>query len=113
MDHDGIVSTISDSIIYHNIPMPPAHGRESFIAAIEPMFAISKEIKWEASLIAETKSGEVLTERTDTFRLKSGKLISMRVMGVFEWTKGGELFRWRDYFDLAEFEMQVATQAPG
>lgn len=108
MDLGGVIDTASPDIIYHNIPMPAAHGRDSFKAAIEPMFSMSREITWEASIIAEAAQGEILTERIDAFRLESGKQVAVRVMGVFEWAENGELLRWRDYFDLAEFEMQIS-----
>jgi limonene-1,2-epoxide hydrolase len=44
----------------------------------------------------------VLTERTDNFHDKDGKLlVSIKLMGVFE-MDGDKIVSWRDYFDTAE-----------
>ena len=44
----------------------------------------------------------VLTERTDNFHDKDGKLlVSIKLMGVFE-MDGDKIVSWRDYFDTAK-----------
>ena len=44
----------------------------------------------------------VLTERTDNFHDRDGKLlVSIRLMGVFE-MDGPRIVSWRDYFDTAK-----------
>lgn len=107
IDLDAIVDAADDDIVYHNIPMDMVVGKDSFRAAISPLVQMATDIIWETPLIAETSSGEVLTERVDTFVLASGHRITVRVMGVFEWTSHGKLAKWRDYFDLAEFQRQM------
>ena len=106
-DVNTIVGTVSEDIAYHNIPMEPVNGRAAFEQAISPFIGMANEIVWETLFIAESESGEVLTERVDHFHLKSGETVSMRVMGIFEWSTTGELLKWRDYFDLAEFRDQM------
>ncbi|MEM7007126.1 MAG: limonene-1,2-epoxide hydrolase family protein [Pseudomonadota bacterium] len=108
IDLDAVVDAADEDIVYHNIPMDVVVGKNSFRAAISPLVQMATEIIWETSLIAETPSGEVLTERVDTFVLASGYRITVRVMGVFEWTPHGKLAKWRDYFDLAEFQRQMS-----
>jgi limonene-1,2-epoxide hydrolase len=49
----------------------------------------------------------VLTERTDKF-LVGGTWRAIRVMGTFEVNTEGKIARWRDYFDLAEFQREFA-----
>jgi len=56
--------------------------------------------------IAETKTGNVLTERTDRFLIK-GKWVEVPVMGAFE-LRDGKITAWRDYFDVN----QVINQWP-
>lgn len=107
IDLDAIVDAADEDIVYHNIPMDVVVGKNSFRAAISPLVQMATEIIWETSLIAETPSGEVLTERIDTFVLVSGHRITIPVMGVFELTPHGKLAKWRDYFDLAEFQRQM------
>lgn len=106
LDLDAIVDLADEDIVYHNIPMDVVVGKNSFRAAISPLVQMATDIIWETPLIAETPSGEVLTERIDTFVLVSGHSITIPVMGVFEWTPHGKLAKWRDYFDLAEFQRQ-------
>ena len=65
------------------------------------------EVKWEVSFIAEDENGVVMTERVDTF-IYGDKRISLPVMGTFEF-EGDSLVKWRDYFDLREFENQMAA----
>ena len=48
----------------------------------------------------------MLTERTDIMMM-SGKKVAVRVMGVFEF-KDGLISAWRDYWDLAQFQSQMA-----
>lgn len=106
-DIEAIVDAIDEGIVYHNIPMDVVSGKDAFRAAISPLLQMAEDVNWETPLIAETSSGEVLTERIDTFMLSSGDRITVRVMGVFEWTPSGKLAKWRDYFDLAEFQAQM------
>ena len=56
--------------------------------------------------IAESADGVGLTERTDRF-LIAGKWIELPVMGAFE-LRDGKICAWRDYFDMAQFQRQMA-----
>ncbi|MEM8800827.1 MAG: limonene-1,2-epoxide hydrolase family protein [Pseudomonadota bacterium] len=107
MDIEAIVADADENILYHNIPMDPVIGKVAFRATISPLLRMATHTNWETPLIAETASGEVLTERVDTFVLATGGEVTIRVMGVFEWTATGKLAKWRDYFDLAEFQSQM------
>ena len=51
----------------------------------------------------------VLTERVDRF-LMNGQPIALPVMGTFE-VRGGKIAAWRDYFDLADYQRQLAAAA--
>ena len=48
-----------------------------------------------------------MTERVDAFEF-GAKRIALPVMGTFEFADG-KLSKWRDYFDLREFENQMAA----
>lgn len=102
-DLDSIVGQVAEYIFYHNIPMEPVRGRNALKEFIAPLLAGAEKIEWQIHQIAETSGGAVLTERTDTFFMKTGDNICVRVMGVFEFNTVGEISQWRDYFDLAEF----------
>jgi limonene-1,2-epoxide hydrolase len=106
-DIDRICALVAPDIFYHNIPMQPVNGLAAFRAGFATFLAMSDRIVWDTPLIAEAGNGAVLTERVDTFYLKNGKTLSVRVMGTFEFDAQGLLTKWRDYFDMAEFTSQM------
>lgn len=106
-DIDAILAAVSDDIFYHNIPMEPMTGKAALQHFAGPFLAGAERVEWEVHHIAETSEGAVLTERTDGFYMKGGKTISVRVMGTFEFDETGRISKWRDYFDLAEFQSQM------
>jgi limonene-1,2-epoxide hydrolase len=50
----------------------------------------------------------VLNERIDVFRHHNGGTITLPVMGTVT-VEDGKITVWRDYFDPADFERQLAT----
>ncbi len=108
IDLDAIEAACAPDIFYHNIPMQPVHGRAGLRAFAGPFLAGCDKVVFDILHIAETGAGAVLTERIDTFHLKTGKVASIRVMGTFEFDGQGLICQWRDYFDLAEFRNQLS-----
>jgi limonene-1,2-epoxide hydrolase len=106
-DVEGIISSFSDNPFYHNIPMAPLTTKESIRGFVEPFLGAVTKVEWKVLFIAEDENGAVLTERVDNFEF-GDKLVSVPIMGTFEF-EGDKLVRWRDYFDLAEFERQMAA----
>ena len=107
MDIDALVDAADDNIFYHNIPMEPVTGKQAFREGLTPFIGMSEKIIWDTLHIAESSDGVVLTERVDHFHLAGGIKISVRVMGTFEFNSNGKLIKWRDYFDLGEFQSQM------
>ena len=107
LDVEGIMATFSDSAFYHNIPMEPLSGIDAIRGFIESFMEPITEISWALHFIAEDENGVVMTERVDTF-IFGDKRVVMPVMGTFEF-ENGKLTKWRDYFDLCEFENQMAA----
>ena len=105
---DEIMSYFSDDAVYINIPMdPPNRGKEMIRKTIEGFLGMAQGIEFVVHHTAENPAtGVVMNERTDRFRVND-KWIEARVMGVFE-IRGGKIAAWRDYFDLAEFQSQMA-----
>jgi limonene-1,2-epoxide hydrolase len=105
-DIDRILSQMSPDVFYHNIPMEPLIGRDAVRAMLVGFLGNATEVQWTIHHVAETPSGVVLTERTDDFQM-GPKRLSLRVMGTFEF-RDGLIFSWRDYFDLGQFQSQMA-----
>lgn len=104
-DLEGAFALMADDIIWHNIPMEPAVGIEGCRALME-QFPPSEGIEFETHFIMASGNA-VMTERTDRF-LIGGKWRAIRVMGIFETNDAGKIAKWRDYFDLAEFQREFA-----
>ena len=108
-DIEGILSTFSDDPFYHNVPMEPLTSKDGIREFVEGFMGPVTKVQWQVLFIAEDEKGVVLTERIDTFEF-GDKSISLPVMGTFEF-EGDELVRWRDYFDLGDFQNQMAALA--
>lgn len=101
-DLDAIVGYFTEDAVYHNIPMPPAEGREAirefiagFMAAFDGIdFTVHRQIAQ-----GDARSCTVMNERTDVMRRQDGLEIELPVMGVFE-VRDGRIAAWRDYFDM-------------
>jgi len=85
----------------------PVTGQAAVRATIEGYARLASEIEWVLHRIAETAAGEVLTERTDRFKI-AGRWVELPVMGSFE-LRGGKIDAWRDYFDMAQFQKQLPS----
>lgn len=106
-DVDGIIDAFSDAPFYHNIPMEPLTSKASIREFVEPFIEPATAVKWDLLFIAEDSTGVVMTERVDAFEF-GDKRIALPVMGTFELVNG-KIAKWRDYFDLAEFQRQAAA----
>ena len=107
MDIERILACFTATAVYHNIPMEAVTGQDNIRAALQPFLAGSTAVQWDLISIAENAQGHVLTERVDKFEI-GGKWISIAVMGIFE-VVDGKIDAWRDYFDLAQFQGQMAS----
>lgn|SRR5690606_8967992 len=88
---------LTDDIIYHNIPVDPLVGRDTVIGMWQMFFEAIEQVEFEMLHIVD-KGDVVLTERVDRFRMKSGKICDLPVMGTFE-LRDGKIAQWRDYYD--------------
>lgn len=103
-DLDVICSAFADDAVYHNVPVAPIEG----IAGIRAIFQAFLEAFAEAKLDIVTLAAEpglVLAERVDYFTMNDGRKVVLPVNGVFE-VRDGNITRFSDYFDLADFEKQ-------
>lgn len=104
-DIDAIMAFFTEDAIYHNMPMGPAQGTDAVRNIIAMFLAPAETLDWEILNIAQT-GDTVLTERDDRFMI-GGKDVALPVMGAFD-MKDGKIAAWRDYFDMAAWQNQVA-----
>lgn len=104
-DVEGAVRLVTDDCEYDNVPMSKVVGPEAIAALLGPMLTSCSEVEWVVHRqVAE--GALVLNERLDRFLLPSG-WVEVPVCGVWE-VVDGRIRLWRDYFDLATFEGQLA-----
>lgn len=99
-DVDELVGFFTEDAVYHNIPLPPAHGTDAIRASLAAFVPGSPEIEFEILHMAST-GPVVFTERIDRMTF-NGRAVELPVAGVFE-VDGGRIRAWRDYFDMQMF----------
>jgi limonene-1,2-epoxide hydrolase len=107
-DIDRVLDLADPAIVYQNVPLPPARGREAF----------ERQMRWFERYVTEfavdlthaaAEGPIVLTERTDVMRI--GRLqAEFWVCGTFE-VRDGKVVLWRDYFDYAAVAAAFAKGA--
>ena len=96
-DVKTIESLLADDVVYHNVGMAPAVGKEASLASIQGFLDMSESLVFDIHRIA-ADGDTVLTERTDTF-VMNGLTAPVAVMGTFD-LRDGKIVAWRDYFDM-------------
>jgi len=98
-DPEVLRALLTEDVVYHNVGMAPAVGRDRTVAEIEghwKMFTRSYEFR----ILHLAVAGDVvLTERVDVLT-GDAVAMSLPVMGTFE-VVDGKIAHWRDYFDSA------------
>ena len=107
IDLERIMGFFAEDAVYHNIPVQPVRGTAAIRGVLQGFMGMASEVNWIVHNLAETRDGVVLTERTDRFLVR-GKWIELPVMGSFT-IRGGRISAWRDYFDMKQFQDQVAS----
>ena len=110
-DGEAITAAFADDAVYHNVPMAPIVGNPAISAAIVRLVSGMSDVAWEIVHIAEGRNGTVLTERVDALRM-ADRSVSLPLMGVFEF-RCGLITRWADYFDLGQYQAQLAGNVAG
>ncbi len=102
------LAMLADDVLYDNVPLPDMSGRDN-VRKFHADFGIGTAFKvdWQVTRIAAS-GNVVLNERIDIFTHESGGQITLPVMGTLT-VENGEITLWRDYFDLASFEQQLAA----
>jgi limonene-1,2-epoxide hydrolase len=96
-DVDTIGRLLADDVVYHNVGMEPAVGKEASLASIQGFLDMSESLAFAIHRLA-ADGDTVLTERTDIFTI-NGVKAPIPVMGTFD-LRDGLIVGWRDYFDM-------------
>ncbi|MFQ5380341.1 MAG: SgcJ/EcaC family oxidoreductase [Dehalococcoidia bacterium] len=100
LDTEELMSFFTDDAVYHNMPGPPAEGRDAIRQAIAGFLGGWERTEWEVLNLAEA-GATVFAERVDRTDA-GGRHVDLPVTGVFE-IEGGKIRAWRDYFDLGTY----------
>ena len=103
-----IESLLADDVVYHNVGMAPAVGKEASVAMIQGFLDMAEKMTFEIHRIA-ANGDSVLTERTDTFTI-NGADSPVAVMGAFD-LREGKIAAWRDYFDMGLITKMMSGEA--
>lgn len=104
-DMEAMYAMCAPTVVWHNIPMEPIKGVAAMRAAVAGFMGPVAACDWQIHAIA-ADDGVVLTERTDAFHLKDGRIAALPVMGTFEIDSDGKIAAWRDYFDMGQFQRE-------
>lgn len=105
-DVTAAAAMVSPTISYENMPMQPIVGRDAMVATLEMFLGTASEVDWV--IVRQHEIGNVVfNERIDRFQIGDGWL-ELPLAGVFEIGDDGLITLWRDYFDLASYQRQLA-----
>ena len=107
-DLEAIYSFMDEDIVWEDVPLSTVKGIDQVRAKMAGFPGV-EACGFDTHHIA-ANGNVVLTERTDWFEMK-GKRRVIRVMGTFELNEHGKIARWRDYFDIAEFQREFGDLA--
>lgn len=95
-DIDEALGYAAEDIVYQNVPLPPARGKQAFAKQMRGMAKYGTGFEGRIHNIA-ANGNVVLTERTDVLKVKKWEA-AFWVCGTFE-VRDGKIVLWRDYFD--------------
>jgi limonene-1,2-epoxide hydrolase len=101
------LAMLSEDVVYDNVPYPDIHGRDA-VRKFHVDFGMGTTFRADWKIVNICAAGNVvLNERVDDFHHSSGAVISLPVMGTLT-VDDGKITIWRDYFDAAAMERQLA-----
>ena len=105
-DVDAAVALTTPDVSYENMPIEPIVGHDGLRATLDMFLAPASEVDWQ--IVRQFEVGStVMHERLDRFKIGNGWL-DLPIAGVFEVTDEGLISLWRDYFDMATYQRQLA-----
>lgn len=111
-DLDAVAARLSPDIVWHfsATTKPPAIGREASIAFLTAYGQVSTHSRLRLFTHAET-SGRLFYEAAEDFDTPDGRRVLVPYAGIVDFSPDGLITGWRDYFDRALIDGQVAGTA--
>jgi limonene-1,2-epoxide hydrolase len=107
VDIDTMIDHYSDDAIYHTVSWKqPVVGRDAIRAELEQLFRHMSDYRYTLRNLASTDA-VVFIEVVDTFKY-DGKDMTSHWSSVLEVNPSGKITAERDYYDMKEFETQLA-----
>ncbi|MGF6709518.1 limonene-1,2-epoxide hydrolase [Luteibacter sp. W1I16] len=102
------LSLLSDTVTYDRVPLAAVRGRREVESLLRGFgIGASFTVAWQITNFAISRN-VVFTERVDVYRHECGGAIVVPVMGALT-VVHDEITSWRDYFDHASFDEQLAA----
>lgn len=95
----------TDDVVWDNVPMKPIVGKQAVQGFLEKFARGMSEPRYERTHVLE-QDNLVMVEGVENYQ-KNGKSVRVPYMAAFEF-RDGRICQWRDYFDLATVERQLA-----
>jgi limonene-1,2-epoxide hydrolase len=106
-DHAAVLELVHDDVEYQNMPFPEVMKGKAQITAFMTRFGKGmQDIHVDLRHIVEV--GDVVFHEGVENYSRKGTKVSLPYCGVFEF-KDGKIIGWRDYFDYATLERQLAA----
>ena len=106
-DHTEVLELVHDDVVYQNMPFTDVMKGKAAIAGFMAKFGKGmQDIHVDMRHIVEVDN-VVFHEGVENYTRK-GRKVSLPYCGVFEF-KDGKIIGWRDYFDYATLERQLAA----
>jgi limonene-1,2-epoxide hydrolase len=105
-DPEEFAGYFTNDATWWNAPWKPVQGREAIRETLRRGAEHMVALPWEIRHIV-AQGDIVMVERVDNF-LVGGTRVSVPCMGIFE-LHDGKIAAWRDYWDLQQFERQLAV----
>lgn len=104
-DIAGALALCTDDVIWDNVPMKPIEGKADVQSFLEKFARGMSNPHYDIKHVLED-GNVLLLEGVENYE-KNGRKVSVPYMASFEF-QDGKIVLWRDYFDLATVERQLA-----
>lgn len=104
-DIEGALDFCTDDVIAVNVPIGSIEGKAAVREFLRKFGAGMSEVRYEVHHLLEN-GDTVLLEGQENYT-KNGKRVALPYMTAFEF-QGPLIKEWRDYFDYATLERQLA-----